>query len=707
MLDLFPDSKTVGVFRGFSQGGLEFHADLVLPYRNDFQSIPMHGQFLLVRLESEDEAVLGRITSLSSAGKLASGSGEEFNIRAVRENRLVPEDLREQYLRYRIDIRVLGVVRKKDDGALTFVASHRRLPHVGSPVAFLSNAVLQELAGHNQVGAPGIGHLALGEYVFAGGSKELKPEEWLQVKEPEVLVKFSVANLVSRRSFIFARAGFGKSNLNKLLFSELYTTTPTVEKRAGRQVPVGTVLFDPDGEYFWPDDKGRPGLCDVPHLEDKLVVFTNRRGPSQFYQSFVAGGIRLDVRRLKPADVISIALSPERQDQQNVRKLRGLRQSSWEQLVDIIAENGHGTPIEEVRDILQLDKNQEAEAYAARANMTTIVQMLHDKSSQLMDRLLAALSQGKLCIVDVSQMRGGAALILSSLILQRIFDRNQQEFTAAEPNTIPTIAVVEEAQSVLNEKSAGTAPYIAWVKEGRKYDLGAVLITQQPGSIPVEILSQGDNWFIFHLLSSADLSSVRSANAHFSNDILSVLLNEPIPGHGTFWSSASPQPYPIPIRVLSFEHRYSLLDPKYNRPIAATFAQKLKAQFDKDLSEAVRDTSQSSDIQVKASVEAEELGENESEDESSEIDPMQVYKAKAIAGLMSDEQALQRLKRENGYHWRGIMEELKKHLPQNIDDLDQFVYALVPSALDKVFGPEQWETYKSDKGTTFARKKID
>ena len=57
-------------------------------------------------------------------------------------------------------------------------------------------------------------------------------------------------------------------------------------------MPVGTVIFDPDGEYFWPDDKGRPGLADVPELEDKLVVFTPRRSLSAFYQSFVAGGIR-------------------------------------------------------------------------------------------------------------------------------------------------------------------------------------------------------------------------------------------------------------------------------------------------------------------------------------------------------------------------------------------------------------------------------
>src|SRR6266542_4221202 len=68
---LFPRDKVVGIFRGFSEGGLEFHADLVLPYRNEFQSVPMHGQFLVVQLEAEDEAVLGRITAISSEGRLA------------------------------------------------------------------------------------------------------------------------------------------------------------------------------------------------------------------------------------------------------------------------------------------------------------------------------------------------------------------------------------------------------------------------------------------------------------------------------------------------------------------------------------------------------------------------------------------------------------------------------------------------------------
>ncbi len=697
-VQLFPRDQVVGIFRGFQQGGMEFHADLVLPYRNEFQNIPMHGQFVLVQLESPDEAILGRIASFSSEGKLSYGPGEDFNIRAVREQRDIPEDLLEQYLKYRVNIRVLGALRTSGTG-LTFIPSHRRLPHVGSPVAFPSAEVLKEIAGHNIEGAA-IGHLAFGEFIYAAGSEDFQTQDWMQTVEPEVLVKFPLESLVSRRSFIFARAGFGKSNLNKLLFSKLYETTPHIPKRGGRQVPVGTVIFDPDGEYFWPDDKGRPGLCDVPKLEDKLVVFTERKNSSPFYRSFVAGGIKLDIRRLPPSDVISIALEPERQEQQNVRKLRGLSFIRWETLVNLIDASGHSAPIEEVCKILDLNpKQQEMEAIAARANMTTVVKMLHDKSSQLLDKLIHALSKGKLCVIDVSRMRGRQSLILSGLILRRIFDRNQQEFTAAEPATIPTIAVVEEAQSVLHEKAASAEPYIAWVKEGRKYDLGALLITQQPGSIPNEILSQGDNWFIFHLLSSADLVSAKRANSHFSEDLLSSLLNEPIPGQGVFWSSVGGKPYPISLRVQSFEKMYSLRDPEYNKPTGKTYAGTILHEFESE-SESEKSTS---------SNETQSLPQDSTEEEFDVVDVMAGIETKAINKLRVDDRFLKKLQSEEGVAWGSVKAFFVNQLPENLDDRDQLAYKLVLKALEEIL-PNTWESFKVDRNgrhVTYVRKKSD
>jgi uncharacterized protein len=708
-IELFPRNQTVGIFRGFREGGLEFHADLVLPYRNDFQSIPMHGQFLLVQLESEDEAILGRIASFSSEGKLASGYGEEFNLRAWRENRPVPDDLREDYLKYKVNIRILGVLRNAN-GNLTFIASHRRLPHVGSYVAFPSDDVLKKIVGHNIKDGVPIGHFALGEYIYAGGSTNLEPSDWMQIKSPEVQIRFPIKNLVARRSFIFARAGFGKSNLNKLLFSKLYAETPTVPKRNGKEVPVGTIIFDPDGEYFWPDDKGRPGLCDVPELQDKLVVFTPRKGPSEFYQSFVAGSIKLDIRRLSHSDVIGIALSPERQDQQNVRKLKSMRRPDWEKLVDLIDQSGNQADLETIGKLLGVEsRQQEVEAPAARGNMTGVVNMLHDKSSQFMDMLIYALGQGKLCIVDVSQMRGSQALVLSGLILRRIFDHNQEQFTAAEPQTIPTIAVVEEAQSVLNDRASTAEPYIAWVKEGRKYDLGALLITQQPGSIPSDILSQGDNWFIFHLLSAIDLTNVQRANAHFSEDILSVLLNEPIPGQGVFWSSVAnasgeSQPYPIPLRILSFEHMYPVLDLQNKLAAANTFAQTLKAKFQMALQNRIDPT----DSLLHALTETDILHDDISKDEA--IDVLALYRQQAINAFQNNQNILRQI-RDRGIPWGAIFGFILRQLPEEIVEREDEAKYLVDRAVESVFGSENegWhkeDSYSNNKGKNIKWVKI-
>ena len=85
-MKLFPREVVAGIFRGFSRGGLEFHADLVLPYKSEFQSTPMHGQFVLVQLEHEDEAVLGRITSIAAQGRLASSAGEDYVPRRGRQH---------------------------------------------------------------------------------------------------------------------------------------------------------------------------------------------------------------------------------------------------------------------------------------------------------------------------------------------------------------------------------------------------------------------------------------------------------------------------------------------------------------------------------------------------------------------------------------------------------------------------------------------
>jgi Helicase HerA, central domain len=688
---LFEKAQVVGTFLGFSESGLEFHADLILPYQNYFQSSPMHGQFVLVALESDAEAILGRITTISSQGRLISPAGEDYALRQQRENRPIPEDLRDQFLKYRVNIRILGVLRYRDgDKPPVFVPSHRRLPHVGAKVAFLSDELLRHVAGATADGehAVELGFLALGEFVFAGQDSRAGDDERLQIRDPAVLPRFDILHLVSRRSFVFARAGFGKSNLVKLLFANLYggAKGPVSEKRGGREVPVGTVIFDPDGEYYWPDDKGRPGLCDVPALQDRLVVFTDKEGSSEFYRSFAVDKVRLDIRELEPAKVISLVIPAERQEHQNIAKLKQLRAPEWSKLVDEVWLGRGGTDLEHFYQALQLDpRQQENEALAARSNMVRVVTALHDPSSQLLRALILALSDGKLCVVDISQMRGAQGLALAGVILQRIFEHNQGEFTKKDSRSVPVIAVVEEAQSVLGSSAShGEGPFISWVKEGRKYDLGAVLVTQQPGSIPAEILSQGDNWFIFHLLAEGDLRALQKANAHFSEDLLSSLLNEPLPGHGVFWSSVSETPYPIPTRALLFEKAFRPADPDYNRPRAGCYASRLKDQLDNALSAAVA-VSGGSPVRANKTVDATET-----------------FKFAAIRQLAEDDRFQAQVRGDRGIKWGRIQHLLADHLPETFgqqhDERFGWVFrqGLVKRALDEILGEGGWRSDPRD-----------
>jgi hypothetical protein len=680
-MTLFENARVVGTFLGFSEGGLEFHADLILPYRNDFQSLPMHGQFVLVALENDDEAVLGRVTTIAAHGRLVSAAGEDYAIRQQRENRPVPEDLRDQFLKYRVNIRILGVLRRRADGKEpVFVASHRRLPHVGAKVAFLSDELLKQVTGATADGATAveIGFLAFGEFVYAGQDERAGADERLQIQDPPVLPRFDIEQLIRRRTFVFARAGFGKSNLVKLLFANLYggAEGPVKEKRGGRMAPVGTVVFDPDGEYYWPDDNGRPGLCDVPELQDRLAVFTYKEGDSDFYRSFVVDKVKLDVRELDPGKVISLVIPPERQDNQNVTKLKNLREPAWRRLVDAVYRDKGGTDLAIICDALQLDPvKQENEALAARSNMVRVVSSLHDPSSQLLRGLERALEDGKLCVVDISQMRGEQGLALAGVILQRLFEQNQAQFTKKDSRSVPVIAVVEEAQSVLGS-SAGhrEGPFVAWVKEGRKYDLGAVLITQQPGSIPHEILSQGDNWFVFHLLSEGDLRAVKSANGHFSNDLLSSLLNEPIPGHGVFWSSSGRAPYPIPFRALLFEAAYQPLDPHYNRPGIECYASQLRDQLTAALDAAVEAVG-GRPVTV-AGID----------------DAAETFKLAAIRKLAQDTGFQEQARSAEGIRWGAVQGLLADYLPATISNRFEWVrdQGLVKRALNEILGDRGW-----------------
>jgi hypothetical protein len=501
---------------------------VVTPYNPKF--IPLLGSFILVTV-TEHQALLGRITQFYPMGTMAGTEADEYLSQLQRLNRPVPEDVKELKLRYNVKVRLLGAVELAGN-QFRYLPGVRSLPHLGAPVGIPTEDALQFICNarlEDEPDAVPIGHYALGDRVFSN-----------------LEVEFSFSRLLKRRTLVFARAGYGKSNLIKLLVSKLL-----VSKLYEQSPKVGMLIFDPEGEYSFRDALGRPGLADVPGIRERLVVFTDRRPPDKTYEPLIAGQVRLNLANVAATHVVDICLPEDRRDTVYATRLRGLKQQEWAECVNLLYQQGYQLRPQKLKNF----DLEEQQATAIIRNITPIVRRLHNQDSHLPQSVLYHLAQGHIVVVDISLLSSGAGQQIAGLILKTVFDHNVAYFTAGDQDAvIPVVAVIEEAQSVLSAEKMKeeNSPFVEWAKEGRKYNLGAILVTQQPGAISDQLLSQGDNFFALHLISSADLDALKRNNAHFSDDILSYILNEPIEGNVYFWSAPS-QPYVISAKVFSFE----------------------------------------------------------------------------------------------------------------------------------------------------------
>lgn len=541
-MTLIPERLEIGSFKGFSESGLELKAEVIAPFS---EYNPRIGDFVLVEINPES-SVVGRIVKFFPEGILSSAPGDEYLAAMARRRTTIPSDVREEKLRYKVSMKLLGNLKRQKDRALIFAASVRTLPHLGSRVGRPDIDVVSflcRLGGSESCrndGEPGETDAEIG--CFAVGDQTT----YMNQKIPTY---FDVKNLIAKRTFVFAKAGFGKSNFVKLLIAKLYEK----EQRSGM------LIFDPEGEYAFPTEKV-PALFSIPEIRDKLIVYTNRQmGPPM--KDWVAGDVKINMAKITPSQAVRHFLPAEKQETNFANALRGTTQAEWGELVRLFIEDGFRVDRKEVEDLVG-GFGQEVSIDAIIYNFVPIVRRVHSDDSELMEEVKHHLLQGRVVVVDISTISSRDGRELMGLLLSDIFYHNQANFVSGQEGgkqLMDVIAVVEEAQSVLPQNIPESSPMVEWVKEGRKYGLGSILITQQPGAIARELVSQGDNFFVFHLLSQTDARSLQMHNAHFSDDVLSALIHEPIIGNAFFWS-APRQPFVMSCRIGNFEDYVESID---------------------------------------------------------------------------------------------------------------------------------------------------
>jgi DNA helicase HerA-like ATPase len=157
-------------------------------------------------------------------------------------------------------------------------------------------------------------------------------------------------------------------------------------------------------------------------------------------------------------------------------------------------------------------------------------------------------------VIDLSLRDSYDASIISTLLVRALFDHNKGNYTSgSESQVIPAVLFVEEAQNVLSDEfvKSQANPFVRCAKEGRKFGLGIVAITQRPSAISEEIRTQAENFFAFHLGTTDDIMALIKSNVNYEGVIARFLQAETIKGN--LYMVTSEQPFVIPIRVKRFE----------------------------------------------------------------------------------------------------------------------------------------------------------
>lgn len=129
-------------------------------------------------------------------------------------------------------------------------------------------------------------------------------------------------------------------------------------------------------------------------------------------------------------------------------------------------------------------------------------------------------------ILDLSGVPQSLTNDIIGNILQVLYDglfwaRNLSEGGREQPLLI----VMEEAHTYLNEGSQNNALTITKkiVKEGRKYGIGSMIVSQRPSEIDSTILSQCGTFFAMRLSNSADRSHIKAALSDNLDSLTSML----------------------------------------------------------------------------------------------------------------------------------------------------------------------------------------
>jgi DNA helicase HerA-like ATPase len=267
-----------------------------------------------------------------------------------------------------------------------------------------------------------------------------------------------------------ATTGRGKSNLVKVMLWSVLG-----------QKKFGILILDPHDEYYGRTGKG---LKDHPESRENLEYYST---------TAPTGGNTLivNLKSIEPDHFQGLITFSEPQQS-------ALRLYHREFGNDWIENIMRGAPVKGVADstlmVLQRIMRTTLSLYIEEEELRCRNDVFSNKAGEAtIKNIVEALEQGKIVIIDTSRVGDEAELLIGSIIATEIFERNKLSKSRGElEDKLPLSIVIEEAPRVLATdqlQNVGQNIYSTIAREGRKFKVGLIAITQLTSVIPREILT--------------------------------------------------------------------------------------------------------------------------------------------------------------------------------------------------------------------------
>jgi DNA helicase HerA-like ATPase len=279
-------------------------------------------------------------------------------------------------------------------------------------------------------------------------------------------------DLFSHHVLVPATTGRGKSNLVKVMLWSVIG-----------QPYCGILILDSHDEYF---GRNGPGLKDHPRAKEGLVYYS----PSPPKGAI---SLRFNLSLLKPWHFKGIVPLTDAQ----YEAMRAFYNRHGEKWISALML----TPEAEAEEMLRV----QAITAATLKRRLDIVLGIHvgadgflksrthvfvtDGGESMVEDIVHQLEEGKKVLVDTSRLTDQGELIIGSIIANELLDNYKGYRTTEEADRKPVVSIViEEAPRVLNAQEEMNI-FGTIAREGRKFKVGIVAITQLASMIPREILA--------------------------------------------------------------------------------------------------------------------------------------------------------------------------------------------------------------------------